>query len=92
MRVSMLHNKWFHWPGLLLLALLPVSAIATEEALVQQMRAGDAVLMLRHALAPGIGDPADFQLDDCSTQRNLNEEGRAQAKAIGAWLRARGIG
>ena len=91
MRLSMLHNKWFPWPGLLLISFLPVSAIATEEALVQQMRAGEAVLMLRHALAPGIGDPDDFKLDDCSTQRNLNEQGRAQARAIGEWLRARRI-
>lgn len=87
----MLHNKWFPWPGLLLISLLPVSAIASEEALVQQMRAGGTVLMLRHALAPGIGDPDDFQLDDCSTQRNLNEQGRAQARAIGEWLRVRRI-
>ena len=47
--------------------------------------------MIRHALAPGIGDPEDFKLDDCSTQRNLNEQGREQARAIGEWLRARGI-
>ena len=47
--------------------------------------------MIRHALAPGIGDPDDFKLDDCSTQRNLNEQGRAQARAIGEWLRFRGI-
>ena len=75
----------------MLVSLLPVNAIAAEKELVQQMRAGDAVLMIRHALAPGIGDPDDFKLDDCSTQRNLNEQGRAQAKAIGEWLRVRGV-
>jgi broad specificity phosphatase PhoE len=47
--------------------------------------------MLRHALAPGTGDPEGFRLDDCATQRNLSDAGRAQARAIGAWLRARGI-
>lgn len=87
----MLTRKRFSWLGLLLMLLLPVSALAAGNELVQQMRAGGAVLMLRHALAPGIGDPANFKLDDCSTQRNLNEEGRAQAQAIGAWLQARGI-
>jgi phosphohistidine phosphatase SixA len=76
---------------LLLISLLPVSAIAAEKALVQQMRAGEAVLLIRHALAPGIGDPDNFKLDDCSTQRNLNEQGRAQARAIGEWLRERGV-
>jgi len=87
----MLQCKRFPLIVLLLISLLPVSAIAAGKELVQQMRAGEAVLMIRHALAPGIGDPDDFKLDDCSTQRNLNEQGRAQAKAIGEWLRARGI-
>ena len=87
----MLQRRRFTWIVLLLVSLLPVNAIAAEKELVQQMRAGDAVLMIRHALAPGIGDPDDFKLDDCSTQRNLNEQGRAQAKAIGEWLRVRGV-
>jgi phosphohistidine phosphatase SixA len=47
--------------------------------------------MIRHALAPGFGDPAEFDLQDCSTQRNLNEQGRRQAAGIGSWLRSRGI-
>lgn len=48
-------------------------------------------LLLRHAQAPGIGDPADFQLEDCSTQRNLSRQGRQQARLIGDTLRAAGI-
>ena len=44
------------------------------------------VLFLRHALAPGIGDPDNFSIKDCRTQRNLDETGRAQARAIGAKL------
>lgn len=47
--------------------------------------------MIRHALAPGNGDPPGFRLGDCATQRNLDERGRAQARGIGAWLRSRGI-
>lgn len=50
-----------------------------------------AVALMRHALAPGTGDPTNFDLDDCATQRNLDDRGRAQARAIGAELRARGI-
>ena len=47
-------------------------------------------ILLRHALAPGTGDPAGFRLGDCSTQRNLSLEGRRQAIAIGAqWRRER---
>jgi phosphohistidine phosphatase SixA len=44
------------------------------------------VLLMRHALAPGIGDPANFKVTDCSTQRNLNQEGRQDAREIGQWL------
>lgn len=52
---------------------------------------GRAVVLMRHALAPGTGDPVDFDLADCSTQRNLSEVGRQQAAAIGQRLRAVGI-
>ncbi len=87
----MMSRKKLTWSLLLLVSLFPTGVIANEKDLIQQMRAGEIVLMLRHALAPGIGDPVNFKLDDCSTQRNLNEKGRAQARAIGEWLRARGI-
>lgn len=67
------------------------SVAAVEKTLIEQMKSGHAVLMIRHANAPGIGDPANFELNDCSTQRNLDDEGRAQAAAIGRWLRDRDI-
>lgn len=54
-------------------------------------RAPGAVLLMRHAIAPGTGDPAAFRLGDCTTQRNLSDAGRAQARAIGAALAAQGI-
>ncbi len=47
--------------------------------------------MIRHALAPGSGDPANFRIGDCSTQRNLDDRGRDQARRIGRWLRAHGV-
>ena len=49
------------------------------------------VLLIRHALAPGFGDPQNFDLNDCSTQRNLDGEGREQAFRIGEKLKASGI-
>jgi phosphohistidine phosphatase SixA len=49
------------------------------------------LLMLRHAFAPGNGDPPDFRLEDCSTQRNLDAVGRAQARALGRRLAKAGI-
>jgi hypothetical protein len=50
------------------------------------LRQGGVVLAFRHALAPGTFDPPGFQLGTCSTQRNLSDEGRAQARRIGAWF------
>lgn len=48
-------------------------------------------VLLRHALAPGTGDPAGFRLGDCATQRNLSAAGQDQAQRIGAAFRERDI-
>ncbi len=64
---------------------------AGESPLAGRLTEGGRVLMIRHALAPGSGDPAGFTVGDCTTQRNLNEQGRSQARAIGTWLRDRGV-
>lgn len=76
---------------LALLLALPAPAKADEEQLLEALREGRAVALMRHAPAPGTGDPAGFRLGDCATQRNLSAEGRAQARATGARLRAAGI-
>ena len=67
-------------------ALLPASP-SQAEPLREAIAEIDAdVLFLRHALAPGFGDPAHFRIDDCATQRNLDDVGRAQARAIGDYM------
>ena len=63
----------------------------SEEAAARLLRAGGVVIALRHALAPGSFDPPGFRVGDCSTQRNLNDEGRAQALRLGQWFLARGL-
>ena len=56
------------------------------------LRAGSHVALMRHADAPGgVGDPPGFRVDDCATQRNLSEKGRADAAKIGARLKREGI-
>lgn len=78
-------------------ALLVITACAVfvEAAHAQSvwdaLRAPGAVVVLRHSYAPGGFDPPDSKLDDCSTQRNLDESGRAQAKRIGEAFRQHGI-
>ena len=49
------------------------------------------LIFIRHAYAPGNGDPDNFNIDDCSTQRNLNEEGRKQSKKIGIFFKENSI-
>ena len=77
----------------LLLALTVVLCPAhADEALWSALRGGGHVLFVRHAQTdPGVGDPPGFRLEDCATQRNLSAEGRAQARALGAALRARQV-
>lgn len=71
-------------------ALAVTPASAAEEAW-SILRQGGAVAIMRHARAPGTGDPPQFRLDDCSTQRNLSAEGREQARRIGQRFAAEGI-
>ncbi len=71
---------------------IAVSGVVSDQAeMFERMKTGGHILMLRHALAPGTGDPANFQIGDCSTQRNLDDRGREQAAAIGKLLRSKGI-
>ncbi len=64
---------------------------AGDDAALAALRGGGVVVAFRHALAPGTFDPPQFRLGDCSTQRNLNDEGRAQARRIGEWFRGHGL-
>lgn len=73
------------------LSLLPaLSALAADDTF-ELLRRGGVVLAMRHALAPGTFDPPGFTLGDCRTQRNLSDEGRAQARRSGERLRAAGL-
>jgi phosphohistidine phosphatase SixA len=75
-------------PFLAALLACPLAARSQEqdEAAVRLLRQGGVVVAMRHALAPGTFDPPEFKLSDCRTQRNLSDEGRAQAKRIGQWF------
>ena len=77
--------------GALGMALACHSALAAEPFPIERLDNGGYVVMLRHGLAPGVGDPGNFRLADCATQRNLSEQGRAQARRLGELLRLHGI-
>ncbi|MGI9347658.1 MAG: histidine phosphatase family protein [Gammaproteobacteria bacterium] len=76
-------------------AVLPVPSHASAETADRLNRAITEiqanVVFIRHATAPGFGDPPDFVIDDCASQRNLDENGRQQAAAIGRSIQAAGI-
>ena len=74
----------------LLSGITPASADTRSTTIWDKLQSSNPqgyVLLMRHALAPGNGDPENFTLGDCSTQRNLSEEGRNDAQDIGLWLK-----
>jgi len=96
-----LNWKWFFGSLALVLSIGLITATASSEAATnaqtqagwQLLQRGETglVVAMRHAIAPSTGDPANFKLGDCSTQRNLSAQGRTQAKKIGAEFRNRNI-
>jgi phosphohistidine phosphatase SixA len=85
---SLLARRAFCLAGLSWLA--GAGAHAHPEGL-SLLRSGSHVLLMRHALAPGVGDPPGYDLARCETQRNLDAQGRQQAQRIGQWLRSQGL-
>ena len=74
----------------LLTCFLTQSVFANELAIWDKLQGTNPkgyVLLLRHTLAPGVADPENFKLDDCTTQRNLSQVGRDDAKSVGQWLK-----
>lgn len=69
---------------------LAAGAAAAADAWSELAKPG-AVVLFRHATAPGVGDPPNFRPNECATQRNLSEQGRAEARRLGEQFRQRGI-
>jgi phosphohistidine phosphatase SixA len=67
------------------------SSLAQASELADKLQQPAYALLMRHALAPGGGDPAGYSLQDCASQRKLSAEGRQQAVRTGRWLRQQGI-
>ena len=74
------------------LIVAPPGAVADERDAWAALVNGSHVALVRHGSAPpGYGDPPGFKIDDCTTQRNMDERGRAQARAVGEAFRQRGV-
>lgn len=77
--------------GMALGAVMVVARAQADGEVAWQALGQGAVLLVRHANAPGVGDPADFKLGDCRTQRNLDQTGREQARRLGEQFVSRHI-
>ena len=71
----------------LTLCFLSTNSITAAEKISSLFNDGGNLIFIRHALAPGNGDPDNFKIDDCSTQRNLSEKGIKQSKNIGLFFK-----
>jgi len=67
------------------------SAFANEQKIIKDLKEGGKLILIRHSEAPGTGDPANFNLNDCKTQRNLSAEGIEQAKRLGEFFKKNNI-
>ena len=68
----------------------PIKAVSNE-AMIGELQKGGKLIFIRHAYAPGGGDPSNFDVNNCETQRNLNDEGRVQSKKIGNFFKQNDI-
>ncbi len=69
---------------------LPIKA-DSKQNVINELKKGGNLIFIRHAYAPGGGDPKNFDINDCKTQRNLSNSGRDQAKKIGSYFKENNI-
>jgi len=78
--------KIFNYLIILICIISPVKADLNQN-IISELKKGGKIIFIRHAYAPGGGDPNNFDLNDCNTQRNLNDDGRLQSKKIGDFFK-----
>jgi len=79
------------WLSALLGLLMALHGALHAGELAERLKGPNHVLVMRHAYAPGVGDPPGYSLEKCESQRILNDEGKQQSVRIGQWLRAQGV-
>ena len=78
--------KIFNYLIILICIISPVKADLNQN-IISELKKGGKIIFIRHAYAPGGGDPNNFDINDCDTQRNLNDDGRLQSKKIGDFFK-----
>ena len=78
--------KIFNYLIIFICIISPVKADLNQN-IISELKKGGKIIFIRHAYAPGGGDPNNFNINDCDTQRNLNNDGRLQSKKIGDFFK-----
>jgi len=78
--------KIFNYLIIFICIISPVKADLNQN-IISELKKGSKIIFIRHAYAPGGGDPNNFDINDCDTQRNLNDDGRLQSKKIGDFFK-----
>ena len=78
---------------LVLISICIISSVKADSKnnIIFELKKGGKLIFIRHAYAPGGGDPENFDIDNCATQRNLNDSGRIQSKKIGDFFKKNNI-
>ena len=76
---------------LIIISLTISNQVLSEDKILESLKEGGKIIFIRHAYAPGGGDPENFNINDCSTQRNLSNEGINQSKLIGEFFKTKKI-
>ena len=75
----------------IIISLTISNQVLSEDKILESLKEGGKIIFIRHAYAPGGGDPQNFNINDCSTQRNLSNEGINQSKLIGEFFKTNKI-
>jgi len=79
--------KFLNYLIIIFICINPSVKADSKQNLINELQKGGKLIFIRHAYAPGGGDPKNFNIYDCSTQRNLSESGRIQSKKIGFFFK-----
>ena len=79
--------KYIKFIIIILISLTSSIKAEIDKDILASLKEGNKLIFIRHAYAPGGGDPENFDIKDCNTQRNLSESGRLQAKNIGNFIK-----
>ena len=83
--------KIFKFFLLIIISLTFSNQVFSEDKILESLKEGSKIIFIRHAYAPGGGDPQNFNINDCSTQRNLSDKGINQSKLIGEFFKTNKI-